>query len=316
MKIFFMGATELGLKCCQELIALNQEIVGIFTIPKSFSISVSVNQVNNVKFANFTNFAEFNKIPFKLITKKISDTEYSQFVKEKNPDLIVVIGWYYLVPKSIREIPKFGAIGIHGSLLPKYKGWSPLVWAIINGEKKTGASLFYLESGVDDGDIIGQETFEISEDEYIGESLEKLEKASLSLIRKYIPLMEKGCSPRITQALEESTHFNIRNPEDGIINWENQSSTEIFNWIRAQSKPYPGAFTYLAGKKITIWKAHIERSEDRYQPGDLVKLSKNSIFEIGFYCKDNRVLVVDEASIDNGFDVFQRPEIYTKIFNS
>jgi methionyl-tRNA formyltransferase len=174
-----------------------------------------------------------------------------------SPDLIVTVGWYFMIPKRMREIAPLGCIGIHGSLLPKYRGGAPLVWAIINGEKETGLTLFYLEDGVDDGDIIDQKSFPIEEEDTIKDLLVKLEEDSIKVLLNNLPKIEKGNAPRIKQDETIATYVPQRKPEDGEINWE-WDSKRIKNFIRAQTKPYPGAFTFMKNKKIIIWDASIE----------------------------------------------------------
>ena len=151
---------------------------------------------------------------------------------------------------------KYGAGGIHASLLPKYAGGAPLVWAMINGETQSGVTLFRLDSGVDDGDIIGQEAFEIGIDDTINEVYEKATKSSISLLMRTIsqPISEVNYVPQERELIEI---WPQRNHEDGEIDW-NWDVQGIKNFIRAQSKPYPGAWTIIEGKKIIIWQADIE----------------------------------------------------------
>ncbi|MBE2228893.1 MAG: methionyl-tRNA formyltransferase [Ignavibacteria bacterium] len=255
MKIVFLGATELGYKCCRLIIESKlAEVCGIFTIPKEFNISYSNQPVNNVNFADFRDFEIEFGIPVKNVTGKM--IEYEREISDLKPDLILVIGWYYMIPKQIRELAPLGCAGMHASLLPKYRGGAPLVWAIINGETMTGLSFFYLEEGTDTGDIIAQEKIEIKNEDHIDHILLKVNDAALRMIKTYIPMLANGSAPRIRQNEEEATYFSQRKPEDGEINW-NRSPEEIYNFIRAQSKPYPGAYTFINGKKITIWNAEI-----------------------------------------------------------
>jgi len=255
MKIVFLGATELGYKCCRLIIESKlAEVCGIFTIPKEFNISYSNQPVNNVNFADFRDFEIEFGIPVKNVTGKM--IEYEREISDLKPDLILVIGWYYMIPKQIRELAPLGCAGMHASLLPKYRGGAPLVWAMINGETKTGLSFFYLDGGTDTGDIIAQEEIEINRDDHIKDILEKVTDAALKIIKTYVPLLANGNAPKLKQNENEATYVPQRKPEDGEIDWT-RSSEEIYNFIRAQSKPYPGAFTIINGKKIKIWNADI-----------------------------------------------------------
>ena len=255
MKIVFFGASELGWKCCRRIVENKlAEVTCIFTIPKEFNISYSDKPVTNVNFADFHSLGKEFNIPVISVTAKMG--EYTEEIRKYSPDIILVIGWYYIVPKTIREIPKLGCAGMHASLLPKYRGGAPLVWAMINGETKTGLSFFYLDEGTDTGDIIAQEEIEINRDDYIKDILEKVTDAALKIIKTNVPLLANGNAPRLKQNENDATYVPQRKPEDGEIDWT-WSAEEIYNFIRAQSKPYPGAFTIINGKKIKIWNADI-----------------------------------------------------------
>lgn len=259
MKVLFFGASELGYECCECLINSNTEIVGIFTIPQQYSIKFKNEKgpvvLNNVIFKDFNELGKKYNIPVTTVEGKM--TEHLQYIKDLKPDLILVIGWYYIIPESVMSIPGKGAIGIHASLLPKYRGNAPLVWAIINGEKETGISLFYFDKGIDSGDIIDQKKIEITETDTIKEVLEKVKLNSKEILLKNIPLLKAGAAARVTQDHSKATVFPKRTPLDGEIDWS-LSSQQIKDFIRAQTKPYPGAFTYINGKKIIIWDADIE----------------------------------------------------------
>lgn len=259
MKVVFFGASELGYKCCNELLQQGIDVVGIVTIPKKFDISYSKQPVNNVLHADFHVLAKKHGIPIVEINQNLN--KHIDEILAFNGDLFVVVGWYYLIKGKLLQAPAKGVVGIHGSLLPKYRGNAPLVWAVINGERETGMSLFYFTEGVDEGDIIDQIAFEILPDDYISDVLKKAEKASLELIRKNIPLIAAGKSSRIPQKHEDATYFPARSPKDGEINWDWDTPT-IKNFIRAQSKPYPGAFTHFNGKKVIIWDAEIIDEND------------------------------------------------------
>jgi len=258
MRIVFLGSTQFSKKLLLNLIKEDVEIVAVFSIPKYFSISYSAKKIHNTNFANLAVIADENNIPFYEIDskkgKKLIDHKLT--IQTLKPDVIFALGWYYMVPKLIREIPKYGAWGIHASLLPKYAGGAPLVWAIINGEKETGVTLFKLSSGVDDGDIILQEKIVIGENDSIAQVYEKATIAS-----KKIMMMALKKIKTITFVKQDKDKIEIypqRRPEDGEINlkWD---AKKIYDFIRAQSEPYPGAFIRTAdGKKLVIEKAKIK----------------------------------------------------------
>lgn len=257
MKIVFFGCTKFSEELLTNLLKNKKDIKAIFSIPKNFNISYSNKKVTNYNFSDLKPIAKKNKIPFYEINsvegKKTKD--YYDVIKNINPDVILVLGWYYMLPKSIRLIPKYGAWGIHASLLPNYAGGAPLVWAIINGEKKTGVTLFKMERGVDDGDIISQIEFLIEDNDTIKEVYEKATKSAKKLLNT---TLKSDSNPEfIKQDKSKIKIYPQRSPEDGLIDWT-WDIERIKNFIRAQTKPYPGAFFISNGKKITIWDAKIE----------------------------------------------------------
>ena len=159
-----------------------------------------------------------------------------------------------MIPKSIREIPVEGVWGIHASLLPNYAGGAPLVWAIINGETKTGVTLFKMDSGVDDGPIIDQKALAINHDDNIGTIIKKVAKISKVIIFKSLMRDKIKYMPQDKSKIKV---FPQRNPADGEIDWS-WDSVKIKNFVRAQTKPYPGAWTIINNKKIILWDISIE----------------------------------------------------------
>ncbi len=259
MKIIFLGCTKYSETLLKEVKGIsNVELKAIFTIPEYFNISYSEKPVKNTNYSDLSVLAsEWGISHYEVDSregKKISD--YTDVIKKINPDVILVLGWYYMVPKKIRNLAKNGAWGIHASMLPKFAGGAPLVWSIIEGEKETGVSLFRLSDGVDDGDIIEQKAFTIEFDDTIKEVYEKATKYSVEILKKTLENPEQISFKE--QNKSEIEVYPQRNPADGEIdlNW---GVDKIFNFIRAQSEPYPGAFIKNSkGEKIIFEKVRIE----------------------------------------------------------
>ncbi|MCB0429406.1 MAG: methionyl-tRNA formyltransferase [Flavobacteriales bacterium] len=255
MKILFVGSNKIGHACCEALIRTGVEVAAVLTMQQKFDISYAKEKgVTNVLHADFHVFENQYGIPVHGTNGRLQ--EYMELLNNIHFDLMVVIGWYHMIPAKVRNLASKGCVGIHASLLPKYRGGAPLVWAVINGERESGVTLFHMEDGVDDGDVVGQEAFEIGADEYIRDVLAKAEQASVRLVEKYVPRILAGDAPRIPQDPAAATVYPQRKPEDGQIDWS-WDAEKIFNFIRAQSKPYPGAFTFVEGKKVTIWQADV-----------------------------------------------------------
>jgi len=206
------------------------------------------------KLNDFKDFAKNTGKTLHILTKPL---DLEGIILKDKPQMCIVSGWYWILQERIlKKVPK-GFIGIHPSLLPKYKGGAPLVWPIINGDKASGVSLFYLEKGMDGGDLIAQKSFNISEEDTIQEVMEKAAYLAIELLNENYPLLLEERAPRIQQEHSLSTYYPMRRPEDGRIKWNN-SNIEIYNAIRAQTHPYPGAFCFTEdGRKLYIWKAKL-----------------------------------------------------------
>lgn len=255
-RVVFFGATALGHACCRALLERGVKIAGIVTIPSTFSISYARNGVTNATHQSFDDLARKYRLPIISIDSGMGAPELGQTIASWRPDLGIVIGWYYMIPHRIRDLFTLGIAGVHASMLPKYRGGAPLVWAIINGEQSTGVSLFYFDGGVDTGDLVAQSKIRIGPDDTIATVYKRASASSVRLVSRYVPLMLKGTAPRRQQDHALATTFPQRSPKDGLIDWT-QSPARIRNFIRAQTKPYPGAFTHIQGKRVTIWSADI-----------------------------------------------------------
>jgi methionyl-tRNA formyltransferase len=301
MRIAFFGASDVGWECCRALLEDGLSIVGLFSIPPEFRISWSSTPVTNVRFHGFEDLSVKFRVPLTYINGRMTDPAIEDEMRRLNPDLILVIGWYYLVPRSLRQLAVRGALGLHASLLPRFRGGAPLVWAMINGETQTGVSLFHLEDGVDEGDVIAQKSFPIARDDDISDVIHKTQTCSVELIRKYIPLFAEGHAPRIRQDASFATVMPQRKPEDGKINWAVQSADEVYNWVRAQTRPYPGAFSYFGTEKLIIWKCRLRGSEPfAGHPGEIVCSPSHASDPWGVCCADGRVVDILEIGCSDG----------------
>jgi len=248
-RIVYIGAERVGLACLKELIRLKKNVVAVFTADDSLKS----------KIADFIPFdGATGEIPLIKI-KSTKSAETIKKIKEFNPELIFVISWSQIIPKEILDIPPLGCIGIHYSLLPERRGGAPLNWAIIDGLTKSGITLFFMDEGIDTGDIIAQKEFEISEEDTVKTLLDKICILAPQLIKENIDSIEKGTAKRIKQDDTKATYTKRRRPQDGLIDWH-KSLREIYNFIRALAPPYPCAFTFLGDKKLVITKVSIKDS--------------------------------------------------------
>jgi methionyl-tRNA formyltransferase len=174
-------------------------------------------------------------------------------IGSSNIAVLVSVNYLFLIEEDLISLPSIMAINVHGSLLPKYRGRTPHVWAIINGESKTGITVHQITKGCDEGKIINQLVLPIDKDMTGGELLSIYNDNYLTLIDKTLKVIELGDFKLTAQDDKAATYFGKRGPEDGIINW-NWSKERIINWVRAQACPYPGAFTLYNQEKVIIDK--------------------------------------------------------------
>lgn len=254
MRVIFVGASSFGLRCLEVINGLpGVDVVGVITNPKTFNISYGGDKpVTNVLHADFVAWASDHSLPCIEMTGSMKDERLHAWVRALTPQLFVVAGWYHMVPKSLREIAP--AIGLHASLLPDYSGGAPLVWAMINGETRTGITLFKMDDGVDSGPIIGQAEVRILPVDTISTLYERIEQHGLRLLRDALPKLADGTAEFVLQDESKRRIFPQRSPKDGRIDWT-QDAVSIDRFIRAQTRPYPGAYTTLDGESLTIWSA-------------------------------------------------------------
>lgn len=262
MKIAFLGATAFSCDLLNDLIANDFKPGLVFGIPEEFTISYSKHPVKNYNYGNLHRLADAHAIPFRVVdgTKGRRLQDYEEVIANYSPDVILVLGWYYKIPVRLRNLAVHGAWGIHASLLPDYAGGAPLVWAIINGEKETGVTLFELDDGVDTGNIVAQAPLAIGPDDTIATVYERATILSKQLLREALRDIDL-INPR-QQDMSRRRVFPQRTPDDGELDlsW---TAERIHNFVRAQSNPYPGAFIRTVdGKKLVVEKTRIADAED------------------------------------------------------
>lgn len=166
-------------------------------------------------------------------------------------DVLIEIGWSHKIPVSILSIPKTATVGIHNSLLPAYQGGASLNWALIKDYSTWGSTLFHLEEHIDTGEIIFQESFDITDKDDINTLFLKSDRLSVEMVNRFLPLASENLAPRIKQNPSEISKTPKRTPEDSAVSWSSDNRC-IFNLVRALKRPYPSAFSFLHGEKVLI----------------------------------------------------------------
>lgn len=283
-RVLFIGSKQLGFRVLQEIYSMMpSNLVGILTLDDTSDRRTRYNSF--IKFANERGLKLYTAI----------DRMHSEWIiKEISPDFCFVVGWYWLIGEDILSSVPFGFIGIHNSLLPRFRGGSPLVWSIIEGEKEVGFTIFSFTSGMDDGPIWAQGSISVEDHDYISSVLQKLEDRVIEVIRDVYPKILSGDLEPVEQNHHLATYCAQRFPEDGNIDW-NKKAYDVYNFIRAQSDPYPGAFTFLRGQKMIIWKARIFERPYFGTPGQVARITNDEVYIV---CGDNRAVVLEEVEFD------------------
>jgi methionyl-tRNA formyltransferase len=267
MKIVFMGTPEFSVPCLQALIEFKEEVVAIVCQPdkpKGRWLEVIPPPTKVL--------AEQHGISV-LQPLKIKTEEFFNELKKISPDLICVVAYGKILPKNILDLPTYGCINVHASLLPKYRGAAPINWTIIRGEKITGITTMKMDEGMDTGDMLLKGEMPI-DDEDTGETLsEKLSNIGAKVLIETIRLIKEGRLNSIPQDHSQASYAPMLKKEDGKIDWE-KSAEEIRNLIRG-ALPWPGAYTTLNGKLFKIYKARVVEGSGK--PGEAIKSNSETL---------------------------------------
>lgn len=281
--IVFVGSKPLGLQALKTIYAIRPEsILAIVTFDDTADIRSDLE--------GFKKFSVETGKPL-YIAKNSNDAEI--IIQSLKPDLCLVVCWYWLLKPALLNALPHGAIGVHNSLLPKYRGGSPLVWAILNGEEEIGFSMFSLTEEMDAGSIWFQKKFELPIDMSVGGALSMLEAGLIRTLQSdWGSLLDGNVQPKVQDA-SGATYCAQRLPEDGRIDWT-QTAKRIVDFIRAQSAPYPGAFTIFDEKEIVIQEAVIWEAPYFGTPGQVARASDDGVLVI---CGDNKAVLLTHVFI-------------------
>jgi len=194
--------------------------------------------------------------------------EFIDRLKSISPDVICVVAYGKIIPKEILDIPKYGCINVHGSLLPKYRGAAPIQWAVLNGDRQTGVTTMFMDEGMDTGDMILKEIVDIGDNETTGELWDRLSAVGAKLLVSTLQQLENGTFKREKQSDDYSIAPMLKK-EMAKIDWERNSSKEIKNLVRGLN-PFMGAYSFLNEKKIKIWKVELINEKYDAVPGQVV----------------------------------------------
>ena len=264
MKIVFMGTPEFAEASLQKLLETDHQIVGVFTQPdkpKGRGYKLVAPPVKELALAH--NIPVFQP-------QKMRDGTALDILQELQPDLIAVVAYGKILPKEILELPRYGCINVHGSLLPKYRGAGPIQWSVINGESVTGVTTMYMGEGLDTGDMILKKETPIGENETYGELHDRLKEIGAQALVETIELIEQGKAPREVQDDSLSSYAPMLDKQIARLDFTKDAQT-LHNLIRGLS-PWPVAHTTVDGKLLKVHRAVL--ASGKGQPGEVVDSKK------------------------------------------
>lgn len=276
LNVIFFGNNLEVLECLNSI----ANIVAVFAKPDDGTDE----NINSVK-----RFSVVSGIPFFQPSKK-ELYGYADYITDINPDLIIVCGYKFIIPREIFSIPKDGTINIHPSMLPRYRGQHVINWAIINGESETGVTLHFMEETLDSGAIIAQKSVPIFIEDTAKDLHDRVYLEACDLLEQVLLDYKQGrLLYGIIQDLSEVSFFKPRKPEDGHIDWSKGSKT-IYDLIRGVTRPWPGAYSYISGRKVIIWKAVIGPAISEKPYGKVFIANNNNIV---VNTSDGQIIILD-----------------------
>ena len=247
MRLVWVSFDVMGRDCLAAAAEAGAEVAAVVTLPGPID-------------PNRSGQCSFDEIAAELGARLIETVDVNSpqtiaALREADPDLTFVVGWSQLVLDEFIGLPRHGVFGMHPTLLPRHRGRAAIPWAILSGLAKTGVTLFQIANGTaDSGPVVGQVDVPIARDETATTLYEKVTAAHLELVRQFVPKLLDGTAERTPQDTRRASTWPKRTPADGIIDWETRAPY-LYDWVRAQTRPYPGAFTFLGDDRLVVWRA-------------------------------------------------------------
>ena len=276
MRVIFMGTPDFSVGTLQALIDAGHEVVLAVTQPDKPKGRGKSMQFPPVKEAALEHGIEVYQ------PRRVREPECVEYLRSFDADIIVVVAFGQILPKEILEMPKYGCVNVHASLLPKYRGAAPIQWAVINGEKVSGVTTMRMDEGLDTGDMILKEEVVLDEKETGGSLFDRLSGVGAKLCVRTLEAIDHAAATKTT----------LIKKQFGIIDW-NKPAAEIECLIRGLN-PWPSAYTYLNGKTLKIWAAAVKDETSDKEPGELTEVTKHSV---GVQTGDG-ILMLEEVQLE------------------
>jgi methionyl-tRNA formyltransferase len=262
MKIIFIGSVEFSLSALKKIVEIGGNVVGVCTLKASLF---------NSDFCDLSKYSNENNIPCCYVDD-INSEESIKWISKFSPDVIFCFGWSRLLKEEILSIAPIGVVGFHPSALPANRGRHPIIWALTLGLKNTSSTFFFMDSGVDSGDILSQFSIDISDFDDARSLYDKVASTALTQIEQFIPLLADRNFPRHKQDNSRANTWRRRSRKDGLIDWR-MNADSIHNTVRALTKPYEGAEFHYNNLCYKLWKTELVLlAFDNIEPGKVIDI--------------------------------------------
>jgi methionyl-tRNA formyltransferase len=268
-RILFFGYSEVGYECLDLLLSRGDHVVALITHED--------NPNEKIWFKTPAVAARAKGLPV-FTPDNVNTPEWRERIAALQPDLILSVYYRHMIGTKILGMPRLGAFNLHGSLLPKYRGRAPINWAVLHGEPRIGMTLHRMVKAPDAGAIVDQEGVHIGPRDTAEQAFRKVLPCARTVVARQIDALLAGTAKETPQDESQATYFGGRKPEDGRIAWT-QTSTQVFNLIRAVTDPYPGAFTDVGAARLMVWWAEPDTPMTRAlyaesnQPGEILSVA-------------------------------------------
>ena len=269
MRVVVMGTPDFAVQSLNALVDAGHEVTAVITQPDR-----PKGRGNKMAFPEVKTRALELGLPVHQ-PDSVKDGAFLELLKSYDPEVIVVVAFGRILPQAVLDLPQYGCVNVHGSLLPEYRGAAPIQRAVLDGRKETGVTTMRMDIGMDTGDMLMQATLPITDEDTTGTMFDKLAELGGKVLIDTLAGLENGTVVPVKQDDSKATHAARILKEDEVIRWED-SAEKIFCQIRGLS-PAPGAYTWWNGERLKLWKARISDRETGKAPGTVVAISKNAL---------------------------------------
>ena len=269
MRVVFMGTPDFAVQSLNALVDAGHEVTAVITQPDR-----PKGRGNKMAFPEVKTRALELGLPVHQ-PDSVKDGAFLELLKSYDPEVIVVVAFGRILPQAVLDLPQYGCVNVHGSLLPEYRGAAPIQRAVLDGRKETGVTTMRMDIGMDTGDMLMQATLPITDEDTTGSMFDKLAELGGKVLIDTLAGLVNGTVVPVKQDDSKATHAARILKEDEVIRWED-SAEKIFCQIRGLS-PAPGAYTWWNGERLKLWKARISDRETGKAPGTVVAISKNAL---------------------------------------